>query len=157
MRVAGIPKNKTVNAPVKWRLGPITVADATPVAKPALSPLVMGMVVPMLCAGIPMIKMVGQLGMAIGPIAILGYGIGIGAGDGGTGVRQTSGNPMSMPIIWQFANMGAFYPKCICAPRALTSCAPLTKVCSASRRINCCASHSIWVALTRSTPSVVRK
>jgi hypothetical protein len=70
--VAGMPKNNTVNAPVKWRLGPITVADATPVAKPALSPLVMGIVVPILCAGMPMIKIVGQFGIAIGPIAMLG-------------------------------------------------------------------------------------
>ena len=70
--MAGIPRKRTVNAPVKWRLGPMTVPDATPVATPGLSPFVMGMVVPKLCAGIPMIRIVGQLGMAIGPIAILG-------------------------------------------------------------------------------------
>ena len=121
----------------------MTVPDATPVARPGLSPFVMGMVVPMLCAGMPMISIVGQLGIAMGPIAILGYGMGIGAGAGGAGVRHTSGNPISVPIIWQFANMVIAYPKCICAPRALTSCAPLTSVCSASSRINCWASHSM--------------
>src|SRR5690606_8458451 len=83
MRVAGRPLSSTVKAPVRWRLGPITMPEATPVATPALSPLVMGMVVPMLCAGAPAKRIVGTLGTAIGPAAMLGYGIGTGpAGDG---------------------------------------------------------------------------
>ena len=50
-------------------------------------------------------------------------------GEGGAGVRQTSGKPMSMPISWQFANMLPFQPKWICAPRALISFSPSTRVC----------------------------
>jgi hypothetical protein len=50
-----------------------------------------------------MTRMVGQLGMAIGPIAMLGYGTGM--GDGAAGVMQTSGKPMSVPISWQLANI----------------------------------------------------
>src|SRR5260370_6047427 len=39
---------------------------------------------------------------------MLGYGIGIG-GAGGAGVRHTSGNPVSMPPAWVFANMVASF------------------------------------------------
>lgn len=70
--VAGMPLKSTVNAPVKCRLGPMTVPDATPMLMPALSPFVMGIVVPMLCAGPPMMRILGQLGMAMGPAAMLG-------------------------------------------------------------------------------------
>jgi hypothetical protein len=102
--LAGMPINNTVNAPVKCRLGPITVAEATPVSSPVLSPLVIGTVVAKLCAGIPIISIVRQLGIAVGPIEIFGYGIGIG-GAGGAGVKHTSGNPISIPIICVFANI----------------------------------------------------
>jgi hypothetical protein len=53
MRVQGVPFSSTVNAPVMWREGPITVCDTTPISTPALSPLVIGVVVAMLCAGVP--------------------------------------------------------------------------------------------------------
>jgi hypothetical protein len=77
----------------------MTVPDATPMETPALSPLVMGIMVPRLCAGIHIIKVFLHTvpGFAIGPIAILGYGTGIG-GAGGAGVRHTSGNAISVPI-----------------------------------------------------------
>jgi hypothetical protein len=52
----------------------------------------------------PIIRMVRQFGMAVGPIDIFGYGIGIG-GAGGAGVKHTSGNPISIPIICVFANI----------------------------------------------------
>jgi hypothetical protein len=54
--VAGIPPKRTVKDPVKCRDGPITVPEATPKATPALSPLVIGMVVPRLCAGMHMMR-----------------------------------------------------------------------------------------------------
>src|SRR5690606_14566934 len=44
-RVCGAPPTSTVKAAVTCRRGPITEPDATPVATPALSPLVMGVVV----------------------------------------------------------------------------------------------------------------
>src|SRR5688572_32138917 len=78
MRVAGMPLSSTVNAPVTCRDGPMTVPEATPMFTPELSPLVMGMVVPRLCAGMHMKRIVGQFGMAIGPMAMLGYGMGTG-------------------------------------------------------------------------------
>jgi len=93
-RVAGMPFNKQVNAPVTFRWGPITVPEATPSAKPELSPLVIGVVVPMLCAGMPEISTSTILGTAIAEIAMFGYGTGTGAGAGGAGVKQTSGNAM---------------------------------------------------------------
>jgi hypothetical protein len=71
-RVAGIPENSTVNAPVRCRDGPMTVPDATPMDTPALSPFVSGIVVPRLCAGIAMIITVIWLGIAVGPMAMLG-------------------------------------------------------------------------------------
>jgi hypothetical protein len=94
-RVAGIPPNKQVNAPVKCRDGPITVPDATPVTTPALSPLVIGIMVSRLCAGAHINNTLKTGFAAIGPAAILGYGVGI--GDGAAGVRQTSGKPVSAP------------------------------------------------------------
>jgi hypothetical protein len=48
------------------------VPEATPVATPALSPLVMGIEVAMLWAGVPPYSTVGTLGMAVGPMAMLG-------------------------------------------------------------------------------------
>ncbi|MDT4843996.1 hypothetical protein FQZ97_779350 [compost metagenome] len=71
-RVAGMLFSSTVKAPVRWRLGPMTVPDATPSNTPGLSPLVMGMTVPRLWAGVHMNRIVGQFGMAIGPIAMFG-------------------------------------------------------------------------------------
>ena len=50
----------------------MTMPDATPRPTPALSPLVMGVIVPRLWAGIAMIITVIWLGIAVGPIAILG-------------------------------------------------------------------------------------
>ena len=50
-RVAGMPPTRHVKPPVRCREGPITIPDATPVASPALSPLVMGIEVPRLWAG----------------------------------------------------------------------------------------------------------
>src|SRR5579859_2568006 len=96
-RVAGMPFSRTVNAPVMCRAGPITHPDATPVATPALSPFDRGIVVDMLWAGAHSKRIVYAAGTPIGAIAMFGYGMGTTAGP--AGVRQTSGNPMSMPII----------------------------------------------------------
>ncbi|MCY1214655.1 hypothetical protein D9M72_264800 [compost metagenome] len=115
-RVAGMPWNSTVNAPVRWRHGPITVPEATPSSTPGLSPLLIGIVVPRLCAGPPMMRIVGQLGMAIAPIAMFGYGMG--SGDGAAGVMQTSGKAMSVPMSWQLANMGRLLNRSGSARRA---------------------------------------
>src|SRR4051812_5546352 len=96
-RLAGAPTMMQVKAPVRCREGPITVPEATPIATPALSPLVIGMVVARLCAGAPRIRHLTWLGIAVGPMAMFGYGMGI--GPAGDGVRQTSGTPRSWPII----------------------------------------------------------
>ncbi|MCY1220315.1 hypothetical protein D9M72_323250 [compost metagenome] len=72
MRVQGVPLSSTVNAPVMWRDGPITVCDTTPMSTPALSPLVIGVVVAMLCTGVPPYRMFQALGRAVGPSAMLG-------------------------------------------------------------------------------------
>jgi hypothetical protein len=72
MRVQGVPLSSTVNAPVMWREGPITVCDTTPISTPALSPLVMGVTVARLCAGAPPYRMFQALGMAVGPSAKFG-------------------------------------------------------------------------------------
>ena len=53
MRVHGVPLSSTVKAPVMWREGPITVCETTPISTPALSPLVIGVTVAMLWAGVP--------------------------------------------------------------------------------------------------------
>ncbi len=105
IRVAGIPPISTVKAPVKCLDGPMTVPEATPMATPELSPFVMGIVVPRLWTGIHMISTFTWDGMAVGPIATLGYGIGTGDGDGGAGVKHTSGKPISVPIICVLANI----------------------------------------------------
>ena len=72
--VDGIPPVKTFVLPFVFRDGPITTPDATPVATPALSPMLMGIVVPRLCAGIMeimcFIEQVG--GRAMGLWAVLG-------------------------------------------------------------------------------------
>ena len=45
-RVAGMTPEKTLKEPRRWRSGPITMPEATPMATPALSPLVIGTTVP---------------------------------------------------------------------------------------------------------------
>ena len=72
----------------------MTVPEATPIATPVLSPLVIGVVVPRLCTGIPKIRKFGTFGTAMLEIAMFGYGTGTGLGDGGAGVRHTSGKAM---------------------------------------------------------------
>src|SRR5580698_7762034 len=108
-RVAGAPPTRKVKAPVSGVAGPITVPDATPMARPALSPLVRGIIVDMLCAGAHEKRTLYTAGTPIGPIAILGYGTGIG-GAGGAGVKQISGIPMSIPPACVFANMWLSLP-----------------------------------------------
>ena len=54
IRVAGALPTIVVNDAVRCRSGPMTIADATPVATPALSPFERGTVVSMLCAGVHM-------------------------------------------------------------------------------------------------------
>ena len=71
-RVAGMPFISTVKAPVTWRCGPITVPEATPIDTPALSPLVIGMLVPMLWLGMHIVMIVGTKPSAIGASAMLG-------------------------------------------------------------------------------------
>jgi len=56
IRVKGIPPTSVVNDADKCRLGPMTKPDATPMDTPALSPLVRGTTVLMLCAGAQPIK-----------------------------------------------------------------------------------------------------
>ena len=74
------------------------VCDTTPPSTPGWSPKVMGVVVAMLCAGIAMNRMFQALGMAMGPRAMFGNGM-------GTGVLHTSGKARSIPISWQLANI----------------------------------------------------
>src|SRR5690606_6547591 len=86
-RVAGMHLNSTLGTQVICREGPMTDGDTRPSARPALSPLLMAMVVSRLWAGIPMSRIFQALGMPIGPRARLGYGTGTSAG----GVLQISG------------------------------------------------------------------
>lgn len=108
--VAGILPVKTLTLPIRLRDGPIIIPDITPPGMhPALSPMLIGIVVARLCAGIIEMKCLSEQvgGNAIGLCAVLGYGIGVGigpAGDG-TGVRHTSGKPKSIPANEQFANI----------------------------------------------------
>ena len=71
-RVAGMPPTRHVKAPVRCREGPMTVPDATPVATPELSPLVMGIVVPRLWAGAHMKSTLGTIFTPMGPAVIFG-------------------------------------------------------------------------------------
>jgi hypothetical protein len=105
--VAGIPPCITLVDPFRFLAGPIKVPDATPPATPASSPLLIGIVVPRLCTGIIRINCFSTVvgGSAIGNIAILGYGMGTGDGEGGAGVRHVSGIPISCPAAEQFANI----------------------------------------------------
>jgi hypothetical protein len=66
-RVMGMPPMIVVNDPSRWREGPITMPDATPVSRPALSPFESGITVAMLCTCIAMISVVTWLGIAVGP------------------------------------------------------------------------------------------
>src|SRR5690606_11578137 len=100
-RVVGAQRFKYVNAPVRGDDGPMTRWEVTPVPRPALSPLVIGVIVNKLCTGAKQCRMLKHTGTAGGPNAMSGYGTGISAG----GVRQTSGNPKSTPIIWVFVNI----------------------------------------------------
>src|SRR5690606_30149454 len=84
---------------------PIIVPDATPVTTPRLSPFVCGVTVAMLCAGAKTMSTFACAGTAVGPAAMSGLGVGTGAGAGGAGVRHTSGNAVSTPIICVFANI----------------------------------------------------
>src|SRR5690606_39617733 len=52
-RVAGIHLNSTLGTQVMWRDGPMTEGEIKPSARPGLSPLVNGIVVSRLCAGMP--------------------------------------------------------------------------------------------------------
>ena len=60
---------------------------------PALSPLLIGVTVIILCAGITNTKTLTCDGIAVIGKAVLGYGIGVGIGPAGEGigVKQTSG------------------------------------------------------------------
>ena len=103
--VAGMPPVNTFMLPMVFRAGPMMIPEATPPAAPGVSPMDVGIVVPRLWAGIMEIKFFKEVvgGRAMGKRAVLGYGIG--TGPAGVGVRQTSGNPKSMPAREQFANM----------------------------------------------------
>jgi len=75
MVVAGVPPVKTLTLPIRFLAGPIIIALATPPGmQPVLSPMLMGIVVTMLCAGIIEIKclrlQVG--GRAIGRTVVFG-------------------------------------------------------------------------------------
>jgi hypothetical protein len=95
-RVAGLPPMRTLNAAVVGLSFPITIPEATPVPRPALSPLVIGTEVPMLCAGALAMSTLSTKDTAVAPCAMFGYGMGTG-GAGGAGVKHTSGNPLSVP------------------------------------------------------------
>lgn len=71
-RVAGMPQISVVKAPVRCRLGPIIVPDATPVTTPRLSPFVCGVTVAMLCAGAKTMSTFACAGTAVGPAAMSG-------------------------------------------------------------------------------------
>src|SRR3546814_7218361 len=86
-RVAGMHLNSTLGTQVMWRDGPMAEGEISPRARPGLSPLVMGIVVSRLCAGMPINRIFQAFGMPMGPSAKLGYGIGNRAG----GVLQRSG------------------------------------------------------------------
>ncbi len=66
-RVTGEPLIKTELAPNVCLAGPITVPEATPILTPALSPVVMGKFVAMLCTGEPANKIFMALVMPVGP------------------------------------------------------------------------------------------
>jgi hypothetical protein len=104
-RVAGLPPIMTLDADVDGLAFPITIPDATPVPTPALSPLVIGMVVPWLCAGALQMRTLYAAETPIALWAMFGYGMGTGAGEGGAGVRHVSGNPLHIPPAWVLANM----------------------------------------------------
>lgn len=72
--VAGSPPVNTFIDPMVLRAGPIIMPEATPPATPALSPLLIGTVVPMLCAGSIEIRCLSDVvgGSAIGSMAMLG-------------------------------------------------------------------------------------
>ena len=75
MVVAGVPPVKTFTLPIRFLPGPIIIALATPPGiQPVLSPMLVGMVVVILCAGIMEMKclrlQVG--GRAIGRVVVLG-------------------------------------------------------------------------------------
>ena len=72
--VAGSPPVNTFTDPMVLRAGPIIMPEATPPATPALSPLLIGTVVPMLCAGSIEIRCLSDVvgGSAIGSMAMLG-------------------------------------------------------------------------------------
>src|SRR5690606_10324019 len=72
IRDAGAPPIRHVNAPVRWREGPMTTPEATPMLTPALSPLVNGTLVLRLCAGAHEISTLYAAGTPIGPLARLG-------------------------------------------------------------------------------------
>lgn len=87
------------------RDGPIIIPEATPPFTPALSPMLIGIVVPRLWAGIIEIMCLSEAvgGKAIGSCAVFGYGIG--TGPAGVGVKQTSGIAKFIPFNEQFANI----------------------------------------------------
>lgn len=72
MRVAGMPVSSVVYDAVRCLDGPITSPEATPSATPALSPFVSGTVVAILCAGVPINKILYDAGTPIGPAAMFG-------------------------------------------------------------------------------------
>jgi hypothetical protein len=71
-RVAGLPPMCTFDADVEGLALPMTMPDATPVPTPALSPLVIGIVVPELCAGAPQMRTLYTADTAEAPCAMLG-------------------------------------------------------------------------------------
>jgi hypothetical protein len=70
----GMPPVKTFTEPKVLRPGPIIIPEATPPRAPALSPLLMGTVVPKLWAGIMDMKCLSEVvgGRAMGKVAIFG-------------------------------------------------------------------------------------
>src|SRR3546814_18367050 len=65
-RVAGMHLNSTLGTQVMWRDGPMTEGEISPRARPGLSPLVMGIVVSRLCAGMPINRIFQTFGMPMG-------------------------------------------------------------------------------------------
>jgi len=72
--VEGVPPVKTLTLPIRFRAGPMMIPDITPPFTPALSPMVMGIMVVMLCAGIMEIRCFSDAvgGIAIGNCPMLG-------------------------------------------------------------------------------------
>jgi hypothetical protein len=89
--IPGMPCRNTLGLPIVNM--PICLKSG--LATPGSSPIVMGIIEPMLSAGIIVSRMVGQKGAAIACMPMFGYGIGMGLG--AAGVRHTSGNPMFIP------------------------------------------------------------